>query len=100
MMLADMYARLEAARLLYMKAAWAADHDKYYDPKLHPMANVICKEVARDVTVQALEVFGGYGSTKDFPMEKYVRDAVAFLHSDGTRQALTVRAAKCLAQGL
>ena len=100
MMLANMFGQLEAARLLYWKAAWAADHDEFYDPKLHPMANVICKEVALKVAVQSLEIFGGYGSTKDFPMEKYLRDAVAFLHSNGTRQALTLRAAKLLVKGL
>jgi len=100
MMLADMFAQLEAARLLYWKAAWAADHDEAYDPKLHPMSKVICSEVAMRVAVQALEIHGGYGITKDFTVEKYVRDAVSFLHSDGTRQALMLRTAKCLAQGL
>jgi alkylation response protein AidB-like acyl-CoA dehydrogenase len=100
MMLADMYAHLEAARLLYLKSAWMIDHDEYYDPKLHTMSKAICSEVALKVAIESLEIHGGYGSTKDFPMEKYVRDAVTFLHSDGTRQALKLRTASCLVKGL
>lgn len=99
-MLADMYIELEAARLLYWKAAWAADHDEFYDPKLHTMAKVVSSEIAKKVTVQALEIHGGYGATKDLPMEKYVRDAVAFSHSDGTNQALRVKTISLLAQDL
>lgn len=99
-MLAQMFVELEAARLIYWKAAWAADHDEFYNPKLHAMANVICPETAMRVTIQALEIHGGYGITKDFPMEKYVRDAAAFLHSDGTNQVLRVRTGILLAQGL
>ena len=97
MMLVDMYAQLEAARLLYMKAAWAADREEFWDPKLQAMSNVICKNVATKVAIQSLEIFGGYGSMRDSSMEKYVRDTVAFLHSDGTRQALHWRAARVLA---
>ncbi|MFQ5853499.1 MAG: acyl-CoA dehydrogenase family protein [Candidatus Binatia bacterium] len=99
-MLAEMFIELEAARLLYWKAAWAADHDEFYDPKLHAMAKVIASETAKRVTLQALEIHGGYGITKDLPIEKYVRDAVAFSHSDGTNQALRVKTVALLTQGL
>ena len=53
-------------------------------------------KVAKD----AIEIHGGYGSSKEFPVEKLVRDAVSLLHSDGTIQVLTARAANCLALGL
>jgi len=96
-MLADMYVEIEAARLLYRKAAWAADHDEYYDPKLHAMAKVYASETAQRATVRALEIHGGYGAMKDLPMEKYVRDAVGFSHSDGTNQALRIKTASLLA---
>jgi alkylation response protein AidB-like acyl-CoA dehydrogenase len=99
-MLAEMFIELEAARLLCWKAAWAADHDEFYNPKLHTMAKVVSSETAKKVTVQALEIHGGYGATKDLPMEKYVRDAVTFSHSDGTNQALRVKTAALLAQDL
>jgi len=98
-MLADMYAQLEAARLLYWKAAWVADRDEFYDPKLYAMAKAFCPEVAMRVAIQALEIHGGYGIGRDLPMEKYVRDAVSFLHSDGTCQASRTRTARCLAEG-
>ncbi|MBI2357883.1 MAG: hypothetical protein HYV04_03055 [Deltaproteobacteria bacterium] len=61
---------------------------------------MISSEIAKRVTVQALEVHGGYGATKDLPMEKYVRDAVAFSHSDGTNQALRVKTMSLLAQDM
>jgi len=99
-MLAQMYGEIEAARLLYWKAAWAADREQYYDPKLHALAKTICSETAMRVTVQALEIHGGYGSTMDSPMQKYVRDATAFLHSDGANQTINARAGNLLALGL
>lgn len=96
-MLADMYIEIEAARMLYRKAAWAADHADHYDPKLHAMAKVYASDTAQRATVRALEIHGGYGAMKDLPMEKYVRDAVGFSHSDGTNQALRVKTALLLA---
>lgn len=96
-MLADMYIEIEAARLLYRKAAWAADHDDQYDPKLHAMAKVFASEVAQRATVRALEIHGGYGAMKDLPMEKYVRDAVSFSHSDGTNQGQRLKTMTLLA---
>ena len=95
-----LWGEIEAARFLYWKAAWAADRPEHYDPKLHALAKTMCSETAMRVTVEAIQVFGGYGSTKDFPMEKYVRDAVSFLHSDSANQLVKVRAGNCLAQGL
>ncbi len=96
-MLAEMYIDIEAARLLCWKAAWAADHVESYDPKLHPMAKVVASQTAKRVSIRALEIHGGYGSMKDLPMEKYVRDAVSFSHSDGANQALTLKTASLLA---
>jgi alkylation response protein AidB-like acyl-CoA dehydrogenase len=95
--LADMYAGIEAARLLCWKAAWAADNDEFYDPKLHAMAKVVASETAKRVSVQALEIHGGYGAMRDLPLEKYVRDAVGFSHSDGTNQVLRVKTLALLA---
>ncbi len=99
-MLAQMWGEIEAARLLYYKAAWMADRPDRYDPKLHALAKTMCSETAMRVTLDALQIYGGYGSSKDFPMEKYLRDAVAFLHSDSTNQLVKIRAGNCLAHGL
>jgi len=81
----------EAARALIWKAAWAADHQEPYDAKLASMAKVFASEVAHRVTVQAAELFGGMGIMAEAPVEKYVRDAFTFLHSDGTNQIHRVR---------
>ena len=99
-MLAQMYGDIEAARLLYWKAAWVSDRDQYYDPKLHSLAKTIASEMSMRVALQALQIHGGYGATLDSPMQKYVRDAAAFLHSDGTNQVINARAGNCLALGL
>lgn len=98
-LLADMYVDIEAARLLYRKAAWEADHDEYYDPKLHAMAKVFSSEVAKRTTVRALEIHGGYGAMMELPMEKYVRDSVSYSHSDGTNQGQRLKTATLLAAG-
>ncbi len=91
MLLADMAMEIEAARALLWKAAWAADHQDPYDPKLASMAKVFASEVAHRVAVQAAEIFGGMGIMAEAPMEKLVRDAFTFLHSDGTNQIHRVR---------
>ena len=91
MMLADMAMQIEAARALIWKAAWAADHQEPYDAKLASMAKVFASEVAHRVTVQAAELFGGMGIMAEAPVEKYVRDAFTFLHSDGTNKIHRVR---------
>ena len=96
MLLADMGMQIEAARALIWKAAWAADHQDPYDPKLASMAKVFASEVAQRVTVQAAEIFGGTGIMAEAPVEKLVRDALTFLHSDGTNQIHRVRMGRSL----
>lgn len=100
MMLADMFARIEAARLFYWKAAWAADHGEYGDPKIATMSKVFSGEVAMDVATKALQIYGGYGPTKDFTVEKHFREAGYVQPSGGTHQILTLRTAKFLDQGV
>ncbi len=96
MLLADMGTQIEAARALIWKAAWAADHQEPYDQRMAPMAKVFASEVAHRVTVQAAEVFGGMGIMAEGPAEKLVRDALTFLHSDGTNQIHRVRMGRLL----
>ena len=96
MLLADMGMEIEAARALLWKAAWAADHQDPYDPRLASMAKVYASEVAHRVAVQAAEIFGGMGIMAEAPVEKLVRDALTFLHSDGTNQIHRVRMGRLL----
>ena len=95
-LLADMATEIEAARTLIWKAAWAADHQEPYDPKLAPMAKVFASEVAHRVAVRAAEIFGGMGIMAEAPVEKLVRDALTFLHSDGANQIHRVRVGRLL----
>jgi len=87
-MLVDMKADIEMARLLVRRVAWQADNDSE-EEKLPPnLAKVYPAEMARRVTVNALQVFGGYGYMKDYPVEKYVRDAMGLPIISGGNEVL------------
>ncbi|MHA2142333.1 MAG: acyl-CoA dehydrogenase family protein [Candidatus Thorarchaeota archaeon] len=83
--LADMYAKVESARLLYMKAAWAADNGM--DPTIPAsVAKVIATETAMEVAHQAVQVHGGYGYIDQYPAEKLFRDAKLYEIYEGTSE--------------
>jgi len=86
--LADMAAEIEMCRSLCWRAGWAVDHDPVGGLPLQTMAKVKTCDMAARVTVEALEMFGGYGVLKDHPVEKFVRDAVTMLHTTGGSDAL------------
>jgi acyl-CoA dehydrogenase len=95
--LASMKMRLDAARAYLYRAAYNIDSpDEENDYSMAPMAKVFAATTAFDVTKEALELFGAYGYMKDYPMEKYLRDAASFLHSDGVNDVLLIRAARLL----
>lgn len=88
MKLAEMATLLEAARSLIWKAAWAVQYMRPYDSRLHSMAKWFAADIGYKVASSALEIFGGNGIMfKDNPIQKYVRDSLAMIHSDGTREA-------------
>lgn len=95
-MLADMFGQIEAARTMVWRSAWAIDTDAPDATQLALMGKVIASEAAVRICIAAMEVFGGYGYMRDLPMEKHVRDALSFLHSDGTNQVNRLRAAHFL----
>ncbi|MFQ5913740.1 MAG: acyl-CoA dehydrogenase family protein [Nitrospinota bacterium] len=97
MMLADMLVKVEAARSLVRRLGWAVDHEEDFDRNLCRLAKVFACEVAVEVTLKGLEVFGGSGVMKDCPMEKLHRDAVTLLHSGGTHQILRLKVVRALA---
>lgn len=95
--LARMKMRLDAARsYLYRAAGNIDDPEEETDWSMASLAKVFAAETSFDVAKEAMELFGGYGYMKDLPMEKYVRDAASFLHSDGVNDVLTLRAARLL----
>jgi alkylation response protein AidB-like acyl-CoA dehydrogenase len=96
MMLAQMAMRLDAARTQIWKAAWLADRKRPEARTLGLLAKVNASETAFEACKLASEVLGGAAIMYDHPVEKYLRDATSFLHSDGTNQLCLLRAARAL----
>ena len=83
--LADMNMKTEAARLLVYKAAILKDSGKPYSTEA-AMAKLYASEVAMEVTTQAVQLFGGYGYTRDYPVERMMRDAKITEIYEGTSE--------------
>ena len=98
--LAEMRMLLDAARAYIYTAAWAADHpEDGWDPTMGALPKVFASRVAWNVVTRALELHGGYGYMRETGIEKLVRDAAAFLHSDGANRSLLLKAARFIRQG-
>ena len=85
-MLADMASQIEAARALVHYAARVIDAGAKQITKLSAMCKLVATDVAMKVTTDAVQLFGGYGYCKDFPVEKYMRDAKITQIYEGTNQ--------------
>lgn len=102
MTLANMAIRLEAARSLIWQAAWASDHREAYedgslpDLPLQGIAKVFVSEAVQQVVLDAAQIFGGMGVMRELPMQKYVRDALIFLHSEHSNDVARLRIAETL----
>jgi len=83
--LADMATKIEAARLLVMKAAWLKDQGQNYD-KASAMAKLYASEVAMEATVEAVQIHGGYGFVKEYHVERLMRDAKITQIYEGTSE--------------
>lgn len=83
--LAEMATRIEAARLLTFRAAELKDTGRSVN-KESAMAKLYASEVAVQVADEGVQIFGGYGYTKDFPAEKYYRDAKLCTIGEGTSE--------------
>jgi alkylation response protein AidB-like acyl-CoA dehydrogenase len=83
--LADMATQIEAARLLVFKAAWLKDEGKEY-AHASAMAKLYASEVAMAVTVEAVQVHGGYGYVKEYHVERLMRDAKITQIYEGTSE--------------
>jgi alkylation response protein AidB-like acyl-CoA dehydrogenase len=84
--LADMYTAIEAARLLVFKAAYLVDKGNP-DPALSSAAKLFASETAIKVTYEAVQIFGGYGFSKEYDVERYYRDARVGTIYEGTSEA-------------
>lgn len=83
--LADMATEIEAARLLCLKAAYLKDQKKDF-AKASAMAKLYASKVAMDVTVEAVQVHGGYGYVKEYHVERLMRDAKITQIYEGTSE--------------
>jgi len=83
--IADMAMNIEAARLLVWQAAWMVDNGAA-NPKTAAYAKAFAADMAMKVTVDAVQVFGGYGFMKEYPVEKLMRDVKVFQIYEGTSE--------------
>ncbi|MDI1449434.1 acyl-CoA dehydrogenase family protein [Polyangium sp. 6x1] len=97
-MIAEMAIRVEATRLLYQKAAWNLDHG-VRDPIVSSFAKAYGADSAMLTAVDAVQVFGGNGYVKEYPVEKLMRDAKVLQIYEGTSQIQRIVIAKQLFGG-
>jgi acyl-CoA dehydrogenase len=83
-MLAEMAVKYEASRLLTHKAAWLVDQGDL--SVVSSYAKAFGTDAAMEVTTDAVQIFGGYGYTKEYPVEKLMRDAKLLQIYEGTSQ--------------
>jgi alkylation response protein AidB-like acyl-CoA dehydrogenase len=85
-MLADMQASVDAARLLTWRAAWMARNGLPFEHAEGSMSKLVAGETAVRVTDQAMQILGGNGYTREFPVERWHRDAKIFTIFEGTSE--------------
>jgi len=94
-MLADMATQIDAARLMVYRAAWLKDQNLPY-MKEAAMAKLYAAEVSNFVTNKALQIHGGYGYCRDYPMERYLRDAKITEIYEGTSEMQRMTIARAI----
>ena len=85
-MLADMAVSIEASRLLVWRAAWMARQGKRFDQAEGSMSKLFAGETAVKVTEQAMQILGGNGFTREYPVERMARDAKIYTIFEGTSE--------------
>jgi alkylation response protein AidB-like acyl-CoA dehydrogenase len=98
MMLADMAMQIDAARLLYLRAAHLCDQ-RIPCARESAMAKCFAGDTAMKVATDAVQIFGGYGYIKDFPVERHLRDAKITQIYEGTNQIQRIVIARSLLAG-
>ncbi len=96
--LAEMASLIEAARSVSIRAAWSADQPDY-KPMLGILSSIFSSDVGPKVCDIALQVLGGYGYMKDYPIEKLMRDALMCYHIDGVSDVHRIKIGQIL-QGI
>jgi alkylation response protein AidB-like acyl-CoA dehydrogenase len=97
-LLADMAAAVDSARATYLDAARRRDAGRDYGRQAS-VAKLVATDAAMKVTTDAVQVLGGYGYTRDFPVERYMREAKIMQIFEGTNQIQRLVIARSLARG-
>jgi alkylation response protein AidB-like acyl-CoA dehydrogenase len=95
--LADMATKIEAARLLTRQAAGMKDRGERVDVEAG-MAKLFASETCQEVSLDAMRILGGYGYVKEFPVERYYRDAPLMIIGEGTNEIQRLVIARSLVQ--
>jgi alkylation response protein AidB-like acyl-CoA dehydrogenase len=85
--LADMATQLDAAELLTLRAAWLEQNGKHYE-KEAAMAKLVASDVAMAAGIEGVQILGGYGYCKDYPLERHMRDAKITQIYEGTNEIM------------
>ncbi len=93
--LADMAMNVELGRLMYLKAAWLKDNAQPYSREAS-FAKLFASEMATKAALEAIQIHGGYGYMKDFPVERYLRDAKLLEIGEGTSEVMRLVIARSL----
>jgi len=92
--LAEMRMLIDASRSYIHRACWLADHQEHgWDKTLGALPKAMASQTAWKIATWCMEIHGGHGYMKELGVEKLVRDAAAFLHSDGVNRTLFLKAA-------
>jgi butyryl-CoA dehydrogenase len=97
--LSDMATEIEAGKHLMFHAAWLAQNGKPFS-KEAAMAKLFCSELAMRATIKAVQIHGGYGYTKDYPVERFMRDAKICEIGEGTSEIQRIVIARHLLREL
>jgi alkylation response protein AidB-like acyl-CoA dehydrogenase len=97
--LSDMAMEIEAGKHLVYHAAWLAQHGKPFT-KEAAMAKLFCSELAMRATIKAVQIHGGYGYTKEYPVERMMRDAKVCEIGEGTSEIQRIVIARHLLRAL
>ena len=98
--LAEMRMLIDASRSYIHRACWLADHQEHgWDKTLGALPKAMASQAAWKIATWCMEIHGGHGYMKEFGVEKLVRDAAAFLHSDGVNRTLFLKAANFMFRG-
>ncbi|WP_028321426.1 acyl-CoA dehydrogenase [Desulfatiglans anilini] len=96
--LADMATELDAAELLTLRAAWLEDHHMPYE-KEAAMAKMFASDITMRASIEGVQILGGYGYSREYPMERHMRDAKICQIYEGTNEIMRLVVARNLLKG-